>query len=165
MHEFFVGLGFNCGEKKKNILSAISEIKKIGSVEKISTIIETKPWGDENQEDFLNAVVEISFDGSAQELLENLQKIEQKLGRTKTRKWGPRVIDLDILFFGREKINEKNLKIPHPFWQERDFVLSPLAEIAPNFVPPNNELPIWKIAEEFRKKNLPPSSHSHKQEG
>lgn len=148
MREIFLGLGSNCGEKKKNILSAISEIKKIGSVEKISTIIQTKPWGDENQEDFLNAVVEISSGGSAQELLENLQKIEQKLGRTKTRKWGPRIIDLDILFFGREKIREKNLIVPHPFWRERDFVLSPLAEIAPNFIPPDEKESIQKIAEQ-----------------
>lgn len=148
MHEIFLGLGSNTGEREKNILSAILEIKKIATMEKISTIIQTKPWGDEDQDDFLNAVIEISFEGSAQELLENLQNIEQKLGRIKTRKWGPRIIDLDILFFGREKIREKNLIVPHPFWQERDFVLNPLAEIAPNFVPPNEKESIQKIVEQ-----------------
>ncbi len=153
MREIFLGLGSNLGEKKDNIFRALSEISAIARLENISSLFQTAPWGETDQEDFLNAVVEINFEGSAPDLLQKLQDIEKKLGRKKTKKWGPRIIDLDILFFGSEKITTKDLVVPHPFWQERDFVLFPLAEIAPDFFPPDSDFPLSKIAEVFFAQN------------
>jgi len=151
MKNIFLGIGSNLGDRQKNIAAAIAELSKLFVVEKISKIIETPPWGDKNQNFFLNAVVEISAEISPENLLKTLKNLEKKLGREKSRKWGPRKIDLDILFFGDEKIKTKNLEIPHKFWKKRNFVILPMAEIAPDFVPPDEKSPMKKIAEKAKK--------------
>lgn len=137
-HTAYLSLGTNMGDKKKNILEAIENISKLENtrVTAQSTILETEPFGYVEQDMFLNACIEIKTLFTAQELLEKLLEIEAEMGRVRIIKWGPRVIDLDILFFDDEVIGEKNLAVPHPWICERMFVLEPLCEIAPNFIHP-----------------------------
>lgn len=131
----YIGLGSNIGDRKKNILKAIEELKKSGQkILKISSIYETKPWGFEKQRKFLNAVVKIKTFLSAVDLLQLCKSIERKIGRKKTFRWGPRKVDLDILFYGKKRINTRKLKIPHPEIKNREFVLRPLKEIAPRLI-------------------------------
>jgi 2-amino-4-hydroxy-6-hydroxymethyldihydropteridine diphosphokinase len=128
----YVGIGSNLGKRRENISSAIDKINQLKDtkVAKISSIIETEPVGGPPQGRYLNAAIEIHTHLSPQELLANLQNIETELGRVRTIKNGPRTIDLDILLFDEQKINERDLIIPHPKILERDFVLVPLKEIA-----------------------------------
>lgn len=129
----YLGVGSSLGDRRKNIKLAI---KKINSLEgtktiKLSKIIETNPVGDpRSQPKFLNAALKIKTRLSPFLLLKNLKRIEAELGRpAKHVHWGPRNIDLDILFYGNKIINRKDLKIPHPRIFEREFVIKPLLEI------------------------------------
>ncbi len=132
----YIGLGSNLGNRKENIRLAIEKIKELKetTVTKISSLIETDPVGGPAQGKFLNAAIEIQTNLSAPELLRHLQKIESRLGRVRTVKNGPRTIDLDILFYGDKQINQEDLIVPHPRIKEREFVLAPLREIAPDIV-------------------------------
>ena len=137
MTTVFLGLGSNRGDRKKNILKAIKLLEKSGQkVLRLSSLRETKPYGYKKQKKFLNAVVKLKTKLLPSELLELCKKIEKKIGRTKSFCWGPREIDIDILFFGKEVINNKKLTIPHSDLHNRNFVLTPRMEIAPNFVHP-----------------------------
>ncbi|WP_306688909.1 2-amino-4-hydroxy-6-hydroxymethyldihydropteridine diphosphokinase [Candidatus Magnetominusculus xianensis] len=130
-------MGSNVGSRQGNCLSAIEWMSHSGmTVTKRSAMYETKAWGVEAQPDFINMCVEIDTQLTPLQLLEALQAIEQQTGRQKSYKWGPRKIDLDILFYGGLVIDEERLKIPHPYAHLRRFVLEPLAEIAPEFVHP-----------------------------
>ena len=130
-------LGSNLGNRKEILDKAINLLsQKVGVVILQSKDYETAPWGITNQPDFLNLAVSIQTRLEPLQILEITQSIENQLGRVRKEKWGARLIDIDILFYGNEIIDEPNLKIPHPLLQERDFALSPLAEIAPNFVHP-----------------------------
>lgn len=137
MENIFLLLGTNIGHLKKNLDSALNKIQghNIRIVKK-SKMYKTKPWGSNNQPDFLNMVIEIDCDYSAAELLTVLKNIESKMGRKKTRRWGPRVIDVDILFYGDRVIKSKNLIIPHKEFLNRPFAIKLLAEIAPDFILP-----------------------------
>jgi len=129
----YIAFGSNLGDRNKNILRAISLLKahpKI-KIKKISSIIETKPEGGPKQGRFLNGAVKIETGLSIEDLLSVLQDIEKQLGRTRAVKNGPRTIDLDIIFYGDEVINKPGLIIPHPRWRQRQFVVGPLREIAP----------------------------------
>jgi len=132
----YIGLGSNLGDRALNIQLAIEKIKQIQNtkITKISSIIETLPVGGPAQGKFLNAAIEIQTNMSPPELLKNLQTIESELGRLRTVKNGPRTIDLDILFCEDLQIREKDLIVPHPRIKEREFVLAPLREIAPDLV-------------------------------
>ena len=99
-----------------------------------STFIGTEPWGKTDQEWFLNAAVAIDTSLSARQLLEVCLGIETAMGRVREEKWGPRIIDLDVLTYGNETIDEDGLQVPHPYIAEREFVLEPLAEIAPDLI-------------------------------
>lgn len=137
-HTAYLSLGTNMGDKKKNLLEAA---EKIGNLENTkitaqSTIIETEPFGYTEQDMFLNSCLEIKTLFTPQELLKELLGIELQMGRVRGIKWGPRIIDIDILFFDDEIIGEADLAVPHPWICERMFVLEPLSEIAPNFVHP-----------------------------
>ena len=124
----FVGLGSNLGDRETTIRRAA---ELIGAT-RVSSIIETEPWGYENQPAFLNAVAEIDTPLTAQQLIVHLLDVERRLGRERVGpKWGPRTIDLDLLLFGDEVIDEPGLQVPHPRLAEREFVLAPLAELAP----------------------------------
>ena len=132
MATVYLGLGSNLGDRKKNIELALKELNQNGvAVEKMSSVIETEPVGGPRQGKFLNAAARASTLLSPQDLLITLKSIETKLGRVKTVKYGPRVIDIDILLYDNIKLKTDQLEIPHPQIFTRDFVMRPLAEIAP----------------------------------
>ena len=143
-HTVYLSLGTNMGDKKKNLLEAIEKIGKLENtkVTSQSTILETEPFGYTEQDMFLNACIEIKTLFTPPELLEKLLGIELEMGRVRTIKWGPRIIDIDILFFDDEIIQDKNLAVPHPWISERMFVLEPLCEIAPNLIHPLERKPV-----------------------
>jgi 2-amino-4-hydroxy-6-hydroxymethyldihydropteridine diphosphokinase len=134
----YLGLGSNLGDKVANCLRAIDEIVISGdnTIQAISSLYKTEPAGYREQDWFINCVVEVKTALAARPLVDFLQNIEKKIGRQKTFKMGPRLIDLDILFYGSRDIADKDLVIPHPRLHERGFVLAPLAEIAPDMVHP-----------------------------
>jgi 2-amino-4-hydroxy-6-hydroxymethyldihydropteridine diphosphokinase len=133
----YIGLGANLGDREANIREALSELNRSGCrLTRASSIYETTPVGYSDQPDFLNAVAEIETNLEPLELLTALGTIEQRIGREETFKWGPRTIDLDILLYGENAFTEENLEIPHPEMHRRAFVLTPLAEIAPEIKHP-----------------------------
>ncbi|MFA6281761.1 MAG: 2-amino-4-hydroxy-6-hydroxymethyldihydropteridine diphosphokinase [Candidatus Omnitrophota bacterium] len=134
--DVYIGIGSNLGNRLENINKAIEFLKEDPRIEivKISSIIETKPSGGPVQGDYLNGVLKIKTGLAAVKLLLVLQGIERTLGRVRTVRNGPRTIDLDILLYGNEEINEVGLKIPHPRMFDRDFVMKPLLEIEPDIL-------------------------------
>ena len=127
----YIGIGSNLTDRKANIKKAMELVRSIKgiNVERTSSIYETEPAGGPLQGKYLNGVFEIKTILDPVKLLDELQKIEDRLGRRREMKNGPRTIDLDILLFGRKKINTKTLKIPHPRMQKREFVLKGLREL------------------------------------
>ncbi|MDD5156026.1 MAG: 2-amino-4-hydroxy-6-hydroxymethyldihydropteridine diphosphokinase [Candidatus Omnitrophica bacterium] len=129
----YLGIGSNLGNRRQNILKALQKIKALKDTQiiKVSSIIQTLPQGGpDKQGKFLNAALKINTKIPPLKLLRELKKIEKELGRVESVRWGPRTIDLDILFYGDKIINRKDLVIPHPRIFERDFVMKPLSEIA-----------------------------------
>lgn len=153
-HKAFISFGSNLGDKKENIQSALDKINRLPNtkVTKTSSIIETEPFGNVEQDLFLNGAAEVETFMEADELLESLLSIETELGRVRELKWGPRIIDLDILLYDSDIINEENLTIPHPWMNERMFVLEPLLEIAPNTIEPLSRKRIWQLKKELEEK-------------
>ena len=128
----YLSLGSNVGDRSQNLRTAIAALDDAGvSVRSISKIYETEPVDYLDQDWFLNCVVEGETALSAAELLQGLRRIEQKMGSAKAFAKGPRIIDLDILYFGDAMVDVAGLQIPHPRMADRRFVLVPLAEIAP----------------------------------
>ena len=127
----YIGIGSNLGDRQKYIESAIQGLKETKGIEvrKVSSIYETDPEGGPVQGKYLNGAIEIETELGPRELLTRLLNIETLLGRKRTVKNGPRTIDLDILLFGDQKIDEPDLKIPHPRMCGREFVMKPLKEI------------------------------------
>ena len=134
----FIGIGSNLERPADNCEKAIEYIGKISGckVLRSSSFYRTEPVGFLDQEWFINAVVEIRTSLTAHSLFRELQSTENLMGRQKLVKWGPRIIDLDIIFYGQEVINEDNLTVPHPELHRRRFVLEPLYEIAPYMIHP-----------------------------
>jgi len=132
----YIGLGSNLGDKKVNCGKALALLSRAGRLVRVSSFYCTEPVGYEDQEDFVNAVAEVETALSPRELLAVCREIENELGRKRELRWGPRIIDLDILLFGELVVNAPGLAIPHPSMQERRFVLVPLCEIAPRAVHP-----------------------------
>lgn len=131
MSKVWIALGSNMGEGRKNLDLAIKMMNERGVlVEKVSTYIETEPYGYTEQDNFVNAVCIAETKLSPRELLEVLLKIELDMGRVRIIKWGPRIIDLDILFYEDLIIDEEDLKVPHIEIQKRSFVLEPMNEIS-----------------------------------
>jgi 2-amino-4-hydroxy-6-hydroxymethyldihydropteridine diphosphokinase len=130
--------GGNLGERKDNLEAAIKFIcKEIGGILKLSSIYETEPWGFEHEQNFLNQAVEVETEFAPEKILEKIHEFENNLGKKKrTGEYLARTIDIDILFFNDEIINQPDLIIPHPRLHERKFVLEPLAEIIPDFIHP-----------------------------
>jgi len=135
MSKAYIGIGSNMGDKKDNINNAINLLKEKCTVIKVSTLIKTAPEGYTDQPDFLNGAIEVDTSLTPKELMDFLLNIENSLGRKRTIKNGPRIIDLDILLY-EDKIINDTLEIPHPRMHERKFVLIPLKEIAPNVIHP-----------------------------
>ena len=133
----YLSLGSNKGNTKKNIDLATALIaEKIGEIEGQSSYYETVAWGNPNQADFLNIVLAIKTNLSPDAILFETQQIESVVGREPADKWSPRIIDIDILFIDNELVKKKDLEIPHPLLHERNFVLLPMMEIAPEFMHP-----------------------------
>jgi 2-amino-4-hydroxy-6-hydroxymethyldihydropteridine diphosphokinase len=132
----YIGLGSNMGDKFGACRRAIEKLGKAGRLIKVSSFYCTEPVGYSNQEDFVNAVVAIETPLSPAALLARCHVIEDALGRSRLVRWGPRTIDLDILLYGDQVINDAELTVPHPLMATRAFVLVPLFEIAPDAVHP-----------------------------
>lgn len=133
----FLGLGSNLDNRAENLNTALEWIEKeIGTIQKKSSIYQTAAWGLENQEDFYNQVIAIETLLEPLELLKKCQGIEQKMGRVFIQKWGPRMIDIDILFYNHLVFESPILTIPHPRLAERKFVLIPMNEIAKDWQHP-----------------------------
>ena len=134
----YIGIGSNQGDKYKNCILAIEDIRTCekNHLLKQSSFYLTEPWGYSDQDDFINLAIEIKTSFSPLTLLSFLQEIEKKLARKKNGKWGPRTIDLDILFYNDQKLESPQPTIPHPLLHQRGFVLFPLKEIAPYLIHP-----------------------------
>ena len=131
----YVGLGSNVGDRDGQIRQAAELI----GARRLSTIVETEPWGYEDQPRFLNAVAEVETTLPARRFLDLLLDTERRLGRERVGpRWGPRTIDLDLLLYGDEVIDEPGLQVPHPRLLERAFALEPLAELVPTRKIPGN---------------------------
>jgi len=148
MHHVYLGLGSNLGNRKCNLEEAIRQISEFATINKISSIYETEPWGLKDQPKFLNQVIFVESTLGPNELLLNLKKIEQQMGRKKSVRFGPRLIDVDILFYDDYMMNTPELTSPHPHLTERAFVLVPLAEIAPKLVHSQNHKTIKALLQE-----------------
>ena len=132
-----IGIGSNIGDRQGNCEKAVGALNAKGiKVQKRSSMHETEPWGVKEQGKFINMVIEAETGLSPRELFDVLKGIEQEMGRVDSIKWGPRLIDLDILFYDDMVINMEHLTIPHPLLHEREFVLGPLCEIAPDKIHP-----------------------------
>lgn len=140
IHKVYLGLGTNLGEKEANLRTAINEIeKRIGKIYSLSAFYTTEPWGFVSENTFNNAVCCIETSLSPDELLKETQSIEQEMGRSKKTTnhiYSDRLIDIDILLYDNIIYNTPELTIPHPLICERDFVLKPLIEIAPEIIHP-----------------------------
>ncbi|SHN28934.1 2-amino-4-hydroxy-6-hydroxymethyldihydropteridine diphosphokinase [Mucilaginibacter sp. OK098] len=151
MNNVFLLLGSNLGNRQHFMQEAIKLIElRIAPVIKASSIYETQSWGKTDAPDYLNQVVVIETDISAREVLRKILAIELILGRRREEKWGSRTIDIDILFYGAEIINEEGLHVPHPELHKRRFTLEPLAEIAPDLVHPAINKSILLIKNELK---------------
>lgn len=132
----FLGLGTNLGERMVNLAQALSLLPPAVTVLRCSPVYETPPWGITDQPAFLNMVCEVESGLQPPALLDRLKFLEEKMGREKTVRYGPRLIDLDILFYADQVYKDDRLEIPHPRLSERAFVLAPLADLAPDFKHP-----------------------------
>ena len=137
MNKIYLLLGSNIGNGQKQLFKAISLIqKKVGKINRLSSKYKTAAWGKTDQPDFINQVIIVESDLSARAVMQTILAIESTMGRVRTEKNAPRIIDIDILFFEKEIIDETDLVIPHPAMHLRRFVLVPLNELSPNFIHP-----------------------------
>jgi len=137
MNKAYLLIGGNMGDRLANLANAKAAIQEnVGNILSNSSIYETAAWGMEDQAPFLNQALIIDTLFEATKLLENLLRIEQSMGRIRNQPLGPRTIDLDIIFFNDQILDTENLTIPHPHMQKRNFVLTPLNEIAPDYIHP-----------------------------
>lgn len=133
----YLSLGTNLGDRMDNLKRAVCELERqLAATITLSGVYETAPWGYEQQPFFLNMCAKLKSDKSPEELLAVVKGIEQRMGRQESFRWGPRLIDIDILKVGKLRRNRQGLEIPHPKMWQRAFVLIPLAEIAPNMKEP-----------------------------
>ncbi|WP_269448753.1 2-amino-4-hydroxy-6-hydroxymethyldihydropteridine diphosphokinase [Metabacillus kandeliae] len=154
MNTAYVGLGSNMGDREEYLNRAIHFLgtHPAISVENISSLYETDPVGFKDQGPFLNMAAQLSTTLKAEELLEACREIEQKLGRKRDIRWGPRTLDLDILLYNHENIETEQLIVPHPRMMERAFVLIPLQELNPKLTIPNQSEPVSVIIDQLQDK-------------
>nr|WP_300817037.1 2-amino-4-hydroxy-6-hydroxymethyldihydropteridine diphosphokinase [uncultured Acetatifactor sp.] len=153
-HRAYIAVGSNLGNRKTHILSGIQALKvhPLIKLKKVSKMIVTEPYGGVEQEDFLNGALEIETLLEPEELLEVLHQVEDVEGRKRTLRWGPRTLDLDILFYDRICYESENLVIPHVDLENRVFVLKPMSEIAPYFRHPINHKTMMGLLKELEQK-------------
>ena len=147
--EYFIGLGTNQGNRLEHLKQARQLIEeRLGKIKRVSPIYETAAWGLEDQADFLNQVILISSILNPTDVLQSALNIEAEIGRIRLKKWGPRIIDIDILFAENQVLNLDQLTLPHPLIQERNFVLQPLVDLSPNFVHPTLNKTMFQLLKE-----------------
>jgi len=135
--ELVLLLGSNMGDRMKNLVDARQKLEEhFGSVTKSSRVYHTAPWGKTDQESFFNQALVFEVNLRPMMVLDTILSIEKEIGRVRKEKWGPRIIDIDVIFFGDLVFAGDELRIPHPHMQERGFVLQPLCEIIPDFEHP-----------------------------
>lgn len=148
MTSYLLLLGSNLGNRSANLEKAREGIRKIGVLSKSSSIYETSPWGNENQQSFLNQVIELQSDMAADVMLASILQIEKMAGRVRQEKWGARVLDIDILFADQQVQSSQKLTLPHPELHKRRFTLVALHEIVPNYVHPVLGLTVSQMLEQ-----------------
>ena len=153
-HIVYLALGSNMGNRLSNLKAAVLNLTPQMTVKQKSSVYETPPWGFIEQDAFLNQVVKVTTYLEPEPLLRHLKRMETALGRVPNFQNGPRVIDIDILFFDKMIINTPPLVVPHPRLHERAFVLVPLAEIEPDFIHPILQRPINKILEDVDRSEI-----------
>jgi 2-amino-4-hydroxy-6-hydroxymethyldihydropteridine diphosphokinase len=145
----FISLGGNLGNTLEIFKNSYPEIeKKIGCITAFSKIYQTAAWGKTDQADFLNQVISLETDLNPEKIMSELLDIESVLGRRRNEIWGPRILDLDILFIENLVLSSENLDIPHPQIPHRRFVLIPMAEIAPHFIHPVHQKSMLELLEQ-----------------
>lgn len=150
METVYISIGSNLGDRVQNSIRAIEGISEFAEVTAVSSFYETDPVGNEDQPPFINSVVEIKTDLSPHRLLQKLHSLEKKLGRLREIKWGPRTIDLDVIFYGNLTIKDSDLIIPHPEAHKRRFVLEPMEEIAPKRIHPSLKQSISELLKKLK---------------
>lgn len=147
----YIGIGSNLGNRMANMVQAV---RALGPKIQPASLYETSPvGGPDEQPNFLNSVVGRETDLTPDSMLKKLQEVEESMGRIRGEKWGPRTIDLDLLFFDQLVVNTPDLVIPHPRLTERGFVLVPLAELAPDLTPPQFKKSIRELCDDWAKSN------------
>ncbi|MGQ9664487.1 MAG: 2-amino-4-hydroxy-6-hydroxymethyldihydropteridine diphosphokinase [bacterium] len=146
MKQIYLLIGTNIGNLKENLENALDQLNRNNiKIIKRSKIYKTKPWGKTDQPDFLNIAVEVETSFTPEVLLKKIKEIEKEMKRETVEKWGPRIIDIDILFYGSSQINQSDLIIPHSQFFNRQFAIVPLADIAPDFVPPFSQKKVKEL--------------------
>lgn len=154
MRRVYIGIGSNLGDREFLIRKAVEALRLLPqtNVSRVSSLYDTDPVGETDQPPFLNAVAWIETELPARELLWQMLLIERRMGRVRSRRWGPRPIDLDLLFYGDDVIEEPDLRVPHPEAHRRAFVLLPLLELDPQFRHPITEETVRRMIQK-----LPPN--------
>jgi 2-amino-4-hydroxy-6-hydroxymethyldihydropteridine diphosphokinase len=134
IYKYYLCLGSNIEPRLNYLKLAEEELGKFGKIHKKSSVYESQAWGHEDQSNFLNAVIEFHCRFMPQELLVRIKSLEEVIGRSKTYRWGPREIDIDIILCKQLCVNETHLQIPHPYFHKRRFVLEPFAELDENYI-------------------------------
>ena len=127
----YIGMGSNLGLRRSHLDAGVRRLRRLGALRRVSEIIETPPFGPQDQPPYLNLVAELHTEFAPETLLRALKRIERQVGRRPTYRWGPRVLDLDLLLYDDVTLESPWLTLPHPRMGERAFVMDPLAEIAP----------------------------------
>lgn len=150
----YISMGSNIGDKEGNLKKALERLATVQytKIERASKFYVTEPFGNTQQDCFVNNAVEVTTLLEAEELLDKILEIELELGRVRTEKWAPRVIDIDILLFNSDVFETEKLAVPHPWMADRIFVLEPLCEIAPNVIHPLEQKTIFNLKRELESK-------------